>query len=241
MKKAIYNILVRRHSQHALKRLRKLEAQLISPRSRLAIPFVFRGKGHFKSIECMQNPVEIEKFFEFICDLKPDNVLEIGTARGGALYLWLQAASDHATVVSLDLPKGEFGGGYLPCRIPFYQAFARPHQKLHLLQGNSHSNESVEKVRQLFSNKPIDFLFIDGDHTYEGAKQDFENYGPLVKKGGWIAFHDILPRPDIPEIQVDRLWKDLRSRYETIEIIGPQGSGRKVGCGLLKVPLQGIC
>jgi predicted O-methyltransferase YrrM len=37
-----------------------------------------------------------------------------------------------------------------------------------------------------------DFLFIDGDHTYQGVKQDFQMYSPLVKKGGIVAFHDIV-------------------------------------------------
>ena len=37
-----------------------------------------------------------------------------------------------------------------------------------------------------------DFLFIDGDHTVEGVTKDFLLYRPLVRKGGVIAFHDIL-------------------------------------------------
>jgi predicted O-methyltransferase YrrM len=43
--------------------------------------------------------------------------------------------------------------------------------------------------------KRLDFLFIDGDHTYEGVKQDFEMYTPLVRKGGLVAMHDIVPPP----------------------------------------------
>lgn len=36
----------------------------------------------------------------------------------------------------------------------------------------------------------IDFLFIDGDHSIEGCKSDFELYAHKVVKGGYIAFHD---------------------------------------------------
>jgi len=240
MKTFIHNLFINRHFEKALRRLRKLESQLVSPCSRLAIPFAFEGKGHFKSMECMQNPDEIERFFAFVCELNPVNILEIGTAKGGALYLWLQAAHDKATIVSVDLFGGEFGGGYHPCRIPFYQAFARSQQQLHLLQADSHAPSTLEKVKNHFNQTSIDFLFVDGDHTYEGAKQDFQDYGPLVKPGGWIAFHDILPRPDIPDIQVDRLWNELKPKYETIEIIGKEGTGRKVGCGLLQVPVSGL-
>lgn len=38
----------------------------------------------------------------------------------------------------------------------------------------------------------IDFLFIDGDHSYEGCKTDFEAWIPKVRDGGTVAFHDVL-------------------------------------------------
>lgn len=40
-------------------------------------------------------------------------------------------------------------------------------------------------------NDEIDFLFIDGDHSYTGVKQDFETWFPKLKKDGIIVFHDI--------------------------------------------------
>jgi len=39
-------------------------------------------------------------------------------------------------------------------------------------------------------NKPIEFLWIDGDHTYEGAKRDFDLFVPFLVDGGVVAFHD---------------------------------------------------
>lgn len=50
------------------------------------------------------------------------------------------------------------------------------------------SNEVVEKVRKIAPQ--IDMLFIDGDHSYEGCKMDFDLYFPLIKKSGIIIFHD---------------------------------------------------
>jgi MMP 1-O-methyltransferase len=38
--------------------------------------------------------------------------------------------------------------------------------------------------------KPISFLWIDGDHSYEGVKKDFDLWSPFVIEGGLIAFHD---------------------------------------------------
>jgi predicted O-methyltransferase YrrM len=54
-------------------------------------------------------------------------------------------------------------------------------------------------VRRAFShevarewNMPIRFLWIDGDHTYEGAKRDFDNFMPYVMPGAIVALHDAL-------------------------------------------------
>jgi len=223
------------HRGRGLNQLRSLEGKLVSPQARFAVPFVYKGKGFFKSIEPRQNPVEIEKLYHAVREIAPMRVLEIGTARGGTLYLWTQVAANDATIVSVDLPGGEFGGAYPDCRIPFYQAFAMQSQDLHLLRKDSHKPQTIEDVCDLFDHHPIDFAFIDGDHTYEGAKADFRNYGSLVRPGGIIAFHDILPRPDLPEIQVDRFWSEVREKYDTRELIGPEGSGRKIGIGLIRV------
>ncbi len=240
IKHLIYSLMSGMHRGNGLKRIRIMEKKLLSREARFAIPFVYRGSGYFKSIEPRQNPFEIEQMYKEVCCLTPQRVLEVGTARGGTLYLWTQAACDTATIVSVDLPGGKFGGAYPPCRAPFYQAFARPQQALHLLRCDSHDRLTLENVQSLFDNKPVDFAFIDGDHTYEGVKKDFQFYGPMVRPGGLIAFHDILPRMDMPEIQVDRFWREISDRHEIIEFIGPDSSGRKIGIGLVRVGESGI-
>jgi predicted O-methyltransferase YrrM len=40
--------------------------------------------------------------------------------------------------------------------------------------------------------RPIRLLWIDGDHTYAGAKADFDGFAPFVANGGIVAFHDAL-------------------------------------------------
>jgi hypothetical protein len=42
----------------------------------------------------------------------------------------------------------------------------------------------------LFKDESVDTIFIDGDHSYEGVKADFESWFPKVKRGGYILFHD---------------------------------------------------
>lgn len=61
-------------------------------------------------------------------------------------------------------------------------------EKSFFISNSSHSSQAVGKLYN-FTNS-IDFLFIDGDHTYPGVLTDWLLYAPLVKKGGIIAFHD---------------------------------------------------
>ena len=146
-------------------------------------------------IKPLQVHDEILELLKIIYDIKPKIILEIGTANGGTLFLLSRIASVDGTIISIDLPSGPFGGGYSKWRIPLYKSFALIDQQIHLIRADSHSQETLEKTKIMLNGKDVDFLFIDGDHTYEGVKKDFEMYSPLVKKGGIIAFHDIVPGP----------------------------------------------
>ncbi|MGL6075791.1 MAG: class I SAM-dependent methyltransferase [Fimbriiglobus sp.] len=46
--------------------------------------------------------------------------------------------------------------------------------------------------------KPIDFLFIDGDHSYDGLRVDWESWSGLIASGGIIGLHDSRPTPSRP-------------------------------------------
>jgi len=152
---------------------------------------------------------------------RPKTVLEIGTANGGTLYLWTKVASPDAILISIDLPGGPFGGGYPKWKIPLYQSFASSSQKIYLIRANSHDHTTLKQVKKILRGKMVDFLFIDGDHTYEGVKKDFEMYGKLVGRGKILALHDIVHHPFVPECRVNDFWKEIKenSKIKTKEII----------------------
>lgn len=72
-------------------------------------------------------------------------------------------------------------------------------RRVNLIQAES--NEAVKRWML-----PIDVLFIDGDHTYEGVKDDWNNFSPFVKKGGRIYLHDC----DATSPGVVQLWEELK-------------------------------
>ncbi|MEO8732948.1 MAG: class I SAM-dependent methyltransferase, partial [Flavobacteriales bacterium] len=77
-----------------------------------------------------------------------------------------------------------------------------------------------------------DYLFIDGDHTYEGVKADYERYRPLVRPGGKIVFHDVVEHRS-SACQVDRFWRELRETVSYREYINSADQG-KFGIGLVQ-------
>lgn len=150
----------------------------------------------------------------------PKIILEIGTANGGTLFCFSKLAPDGALIISIDLPGGMFGGGYPEWKIPIYEAFKKENQKLYLLREDSHKKETLEKVKTILNGGKIDFLFIDGDHTYQGVKKDFEMYGQLVEKNGVIAFHDIVYNMVNGEkVEVPLFWQEIKNNFEHQEII----------------------
>src|SRR5690348_3895686 len=181
-----------------------------------------------------QVPSELAALGEILAQRRPKCALEIGTARGGTLLFLTRLASPRAVIVSVDLPGGEFGGGYSARRKWCYQRFARSRQRLHLVEGDSHSADALRCVKAAFGGQPLDYLFIDGDHRYEGVKRDFEMYSPLVGKGGLIALHDIVDGPSEAVGGVPDFWREIRSRYRYREIIQDANQGG-YGLGVLYV------
>jgi len=55
---------------------------------------------------------EILGLLEILAKIKPKVFLEVGTANGGTLFLFSRVASKDGTMISVDLPRGKFGGGY---------------------------------------------------------------------------------------------------------------------------------
>ena len=114
----------------------------------------------------------------------------------------------------------------------------RPQQQLTLVEGRSQSEKVINRVKALLDGHSLDFLFIDGDHSYQGVAADFENYAPMVRKGGLIGFHDIQQDyrtrygRETPNDtgQVPLWFSEIQQRYATKTIIQhPNQDGFGIG------------
>jgi predicted O-methyltransferase YrrM len=223
----------RQHLAEAQAQLQRLQKELPTIEMMMSVAYLFQGKGHYRTLELKQNMVELLGLVNLLRDRRLEHVCEIGTFKGGTLYIWCQLAAPTAHIISVDLPGGQFGGGCSERCLPFFQSFRRPGQTLDCLRGNSHDDKIRAEFQKTLGGAELDFLFIDGDHSYAGVKQDFEFYSRFVKRGGLIGFHDIHHRPAQPEIEVHRFWDELKSSRRHQEFVETTDDRRKIGIGVV--------
>ena len=183
-----------------------------------------------------QKTAELSSLISLVKRRKLRCIVEIGTAKGGTLYVWCRVAEPDALIVSIDLPGGPFGGGYTLREMKAIRRYKKKHQKICFLRLDSHKKTTVEKLRQKLKGQEIDLLFIDGDHTYSGVKRDFQLYAPFVKNNGLVVLHDILYHPKIPQCKVNRFWNELKKKFDYKEFKKPRenwGWGQWGGIGVI--------
>jgi cephalosporin hydroxylase len=188
-------------------------------------------KGGFSIIRPFQVRSEIIGLLKELDQRRPRCIIEIGTARGGTLFLLTRVAADDCLMISIDLLSSDFRGGYPEWKSPFYKSFAQEEQDLHLLRADSHDSATRKKVEDILEGRKADLLFIDGDHSYSGVKRDFEVYCPLVARGGMVAFHDIAD-PKEGKYGVNEFWKEIKDSYAHKELIEDRKQGW-AGIGIL--------
>jgi cephalosporin hydroxylase len=216
----------------SIRELRRLQSPENDLDDIIDTAYDYRGYGAYRSLEPMQVREEFRPFAEAIAAINPETVCEIGTARGGSYYVWRRFL-DATTYISIDLPGGRFGGGHSTRRAEFLATALAPDDvEQAFVRGNSHAPETARRIEQILDGRTIDFLFIDGDHTYEGVKDDFEQYSSFVADGGIIALHDIVNIEHDPAVEVDHFWRELRDEFETTEIIADPHQDRG-GVGLV--------
>lgn len=204
-----------------------------------SIDFVFDFSVGSIAIKPLQVRPEIAALMRELASTPPRTVLEIGTARGGTLFLLSRVAAGDARLMTIDLPSGPFGGGYGVRWVPILKAMGRGDQRIRLVRGDSHAHRTAAKVSRWLGDRPLDFLLIDGDHGYDGARHDFVTYGSLVRPGGKIALHDIVPGRTEIVGEVPRLWERIRDRFSTHEHVSDWGQGGW-GIGVCEVPDGGL-
>ncbi len=146
------------------------------------------------AVTTYQAPWELERFLALVDSLDPRDILEIGCYEGGTLWHWLEVGEN---VVAIDDT----------CRnSDQWETWAEFWSTaIQIVQGSSHHPDVIAEAE---AAGPYDLVFIDGDHTYNSVKTDYLAYRGMVREGGAIAFHDILPRPGYG---VSEVWAEVKT------------------------------
>jgi hypothetical protein len=142
--------------------------------------------------------------------------VELGTHKGTSFFAFCQAAKDgelKTKLYAIDTWKGDEHAGFYGEEI--FQEVTEIKDKFYGNCDINLSRKTFDEALQDFNDESIDILHIDGLHTYEAVKHDFENWLPKVKKDGIVLLHDVFVREN--NFGVYRFWEELKDKYETIE------------------------
>jgi MMP 1-O-methyltransferase len=111
------------------------------------------------------------------------DIVEIGAYKGRSTWYLAQALKDAGSahkLVSIDpQPDQDVREAYF--------AMLQQHQLTQVVEPKLAQSHTVAVS---FPERPIGLLWIDGDHSYEAVRQDFDDWFPRLATGGWLALHD---------------------------------------------------
>ena len=130
-------------------------------------------------------------------------IVEIGAAYGSSATVFLLGKRPGVRVVSIDAfvedPVSHWRASAAECRAAVEQAAGDLVADWTLIPRPS------AEVAPTWGS-PIGLLYVDGDHSYEGVRQDFECWSPWLLPGASVIFHDSRRDPDADPRVFARGW-----------------------------------
>ena len=184
----------------------------------------------FSGRPASQNEFELRSFINLLNQHGVKRYLEVGSRHGDTFHEVMTNLPAGSYGCAVDLPGGLWGKKKTEETL---QAVAEDLRArgyvIDVVLGNSTHADVIERIRGLGK---FDAALIDGDHTYKGAKQDWENYAPMAKL---VAFHDIVgqglrEKVHGNPVEVPRLWAEIATTNAgCVEFVD---SGSKMGIGV---------
>jgi hypothetical protein len=162
--------------------------------------------------------------YDLVRNVRPTKVVELGTHKGHSFFSFCQAVKDgclDTELFAVDTWKGDKHAGFYDDSV--WETVNRVKESFYDSLRISLARKSFDRAAEEFEEKSIDILHIDGCHTYEAVKSDFERWVGKVKDNGVILLHDINERQD--DFGVFRLWDELIKQYKTLEFYHSHGLG----------------
>jgi cephalosporin hydroxylase len=122
-------------------------------------------------------PFDLWVYQEIIYEVKPDLIIECGTALGGSAYFMASMCDliNQGTVVTVDILDRK----------------GRPkHDRIKYLLGSSTSQEIADEIRGMAKEKKCVMVILDSDHAKKHVLEELNIYGKLVTKGSYLIVED---------------------------------------------------
>jgi len=147
-----------------------------------------------RGVQSAQFPIQFAPYLATMTRAGVRSYLELGVDRGGTFAITVELLRrfglERAVAVDLERP-------------PILERWSRP--EVTFAQVDSHTPAFGELVRV---HAPIDLAFIDGDHSEDGVRRDFEALRPYSRM---LAFHDIIQEYGFPG--VGRVWRSIKEEH----------------------------
>lgn len=161
--------------------------------------------------------------FWVVEEARPRTLVELGSHHGTSYLAFCQSVARcgyDTRCFAVDTWQGDEHSGFYGDEV---------HAALHALNEQHYSGFSqlmrmtFDDALGYFDDGSIDLLHIDGLHTYDAVKHDFETWLPKMSERGVVLFHDTMVRER--DFGVWKLWAELRERYPAFEFQHAHGLG----------------
>jgi predicted O-methyltransferase YrrM len=151
--------------------------------------------------------------YDLVHALRPKIIVELGTQGGMSYFAFCQAVEEHgvtARAFAVDTWAGDEHTGAYDDEV--YRKVAE-HNAAHYASFSELLRMRFEEAVSRFDDDSIELLHIDGFHTYDAVKGDFETWYRKVAPGGIVLFHDVFAR--MMDFGAWKYWSELTSAHQT--------------------------
>jgi cephalosporin hydroxylase len=138
---------------------------------------LMRGATHWMGVRSLKNPLDAWVYQELLHELRPEVVVELGSAHGGStLFLchMLDLLQLEAPVISVDIDR---------------HRFVAEHPRIRLVTGDTRHPQTVAEVEAACDGRR-GLVVHDADHAADAVFEDLRNYSRFVAPGGYLVVED---------------------------------------------------